>query len=256
VGIYISEHPLARVIARLNDVLSGSVGTLGEEISGEQVTIAGMVQRIYRHTTKKGNEMAFVTLEDVQGSCDVVVFPNVWKKTRPIWRTEEIVVVHGKVDTSRRDEPSLLCSWVKRPEEVTVDAGDQRARQEQRADSPSAAPGRIHRPNRLLEPLSPPAEPVEPQHQPARSDKPGAWTVRVTLQRSSEQKTDKEKLREIHDLLVAYKGQDQFVIHLADGSGGGVELRFPNQGTTFCPELQQNLEAVVGATGVTVEPSS
>ena len=68
----------------------------------------------------------------------------------------------------------------------------------------------------------------------------------MTLERSAEQTTDKQRLRRIHELLVGYDGEDQFVIHIADGTGGGIELRFPNQGTVCCPKLIHDLEALVG----------
>jgi len=255
VGIYISEHPLTRITSRLDDVISGSVGTLSEERSGQQVTVAGMVQRIYRHTTKKGNEMAFVTLEDTQGSCDVVVFPGVWKETKHLWRPEEILVVNGKVDSSRRDEPSLLCSWVKRPEDVSVAAGeDEAAETPQTTRLPEPRTSRVGA--RPPEPPAPPpdfAASQDPQDRTNGPDETGPRMVRVTLQRSPEQAKDKKRLRQVHDLLVGYDGEDRFVIHLADGAGGGIELRFPNQGTAYCPELIHDLEALLGHRAVSVE---
>ena len=258
VGIYISEHPLTRVLARLDDVLSGSVGTLDEEPSGQQVTVAGMIQRIYRHTTKKGREMAFVTLEDMQGTCDVVVFPSVWKDTKQVWQPERIVVVNGKVDTSRRDEPSLLCSWVKPPDLVSVatDADLTRQRYDRSTNSEEKRDGDAP-------PLRQPPEPdatgshvgssAHPSTEPPQPVSTTRRTVRVTLRRTPKQAEDKQRLRQIHDLLITYNGHDPFVIHLADGSGGGVELRFPNQATSYCTELVQDLEALVGKRGVQVE---
>jgi DNA polymerase-3 subunit alpha len=244
IGVYVSEHPLTRVLTRLDDVLTGSVGRLSEEKSGQQVTVAGMVQRLYRHITKKGNEMAFVTLEDAQGSCDVVVFPSVWQETKGVWQPERIVVVNGRVDTSRRDEPSLLCSWVKRPEDVTVASAP---------SSPEASrPGSI---GPLPEPAAVPEGTARRGQQRAQAVEPTATsrqTVCVTLRRTDQQAQDKQRLREIHELLTAYDGKDRFVIRLTDGSGGGVELRFPNKATGYCPELHRELDALVGERAIEV----
>ncbi len=258
VGIYVSEHPLTRVMNRLDDILSGSVGTLGEERSGQQVTVVGMIQRIYRHTTKKGNEMAFVTLEDMQGSCDVVVFPSIWRETKTMWQPEQVVVVNGKVDTSRRDEPSLLCSWVKRPEDVTV--ASHGAPVDHGGSTPeSAERGAEPPPGALREPPPPPPRFEEPREEAssqtgsAPQAANGPRTIAVTFKRTKEQAQDKRKLREIHDLLVGYEGQDQFVIRLADDDGDSVELRFPNQTTGCCPDLLRGLKALVGAQGVRVD---
>jgi DNA polymerase-3 subunit alpha len=264
VGIYVSEHPLTRVMTRLDDVLSGSVGTLGEEQNGQQVTVAGMVQRIYRHITKKGNEMAFVTLEDMQGSCDVVVFPSVWDETKTVWQPEQTVVVNGKVDSSRRDEPSLLCSWVKRPEEVKLAAQSDSRKDLGPPNHGSEETGSSRAPKRLrprARPSNRSAGPIEPPPPPAQAPANGPRTVCVTLRRTDQQAEDKRRLRKIHDLLTGYGGgdrqhlEDHFVIRLTKDSGGDVELRFPNQATSCCPELLQDLEALVGKQGVQVQDS-
>jgi DNA polymerase-3 subunit alpha len=240
-GIYVSEHPLTRIIARLDDVLSGSVGTLDEETSGEQVTLAGMVQRVYRHTTRKGDEMAFVTLEDARGTCDVVVFPSVWRETKNVWQPEQIVVVNGKVDSSRRDEPSLLCSWVKRPEEVTAASKPSSRGQKDRPTNPPPAP-----PPNYAPPVRSAAEPTEPSAIRPR-------TVHVTLQRTDEQAQDKRMLRRVHELLTACNGPDHFVIRLSGGCSGDVELRFPNKATSCSPKLLADLEALLGKDAVQVQ---
>jgi DNA polymerase-3 subunit alpha len=238
-GIYVSEHPLTRIMARLDDVLSGSVGTLDEETSGQQVTLVGMVQRVYRHTTRKGDEMAFVTLEDMRGTCDVVVFPSIWSETKDMWQLEQILVVSGKVDSSRRDEPSLLCSWVKRPDDVTVASKPSSGGANREASPPPAPPPRY-------------AEPVESPPQPAKPARTRPRTVHVTLARSPEQAQDKQTLRQVHDLLTARDGPDCFVIRLSGGSNGEVELRFPNKATSCSPELLAELEALVGEDAVQV----
>jgi len=75
-------------------------------------------------------------------------------------------------------------------------------------------------------------------------------TVRVTLTRSGEQAQDMQTLREIHSLLVEHPGPDRFVIHLTSIAGGAVELGFPNDTTRYCPELAQELAAIVGAEAV------
>ncbi len=266
VGIYLGEHPLERVRARLDDVLSSSPGTLADETSGQQVTIAGMVQRVHRHTTKKGDGMAFVTLEDTRGSCDVVVFPRVWRETRELWQPEQILVVNGKVDSSRRDEPSLLCSWVKRPGEVaTADAssgnsdggpdaspsGGPAAEQPdpgpeataEDGDDPSASPGQTCSPDAARGEKTPLSE------QPLTAHR----TLHVTIERSDEQREDKRILREVHDLVTGYDGTDRFVIRLTGGARGDVELRFPNKVTSYCPELVEDLEALIGSGSVRVQ---
>ena len=219
IGVYISEHPLTQVMTRLQDVVTAHAGALSQNSTNQQVVVAGIVQRVRRHTTKKGNAMAFVTLEDLQGVCDVVVFPRVWKKTKQLWQPDRILVVGGKVDTGRRDELNLLCNWAKVPEEVTT--------------------------------------PAKRTHQPPASDTPPSppqiRTVRVTLTRSGEQSQDVQKLRQIHTLLARNHGRDHFFIHLVGGDNQAVELAFPNETTKYNSELARKLSSIVGTKAIRVE---
>ena len=237
VGVYISEHPLTQAVVGLRDVVTAHAGALSKESNRQQVVVAGMVQRVRRHTTKKGDEMAFVTLEDLQGTCDVVVFPRVWSKTRHLWQPESILVVGGKVDGGRRDEPSLLCDWVKTADEVAVPAVAVPVKQ----GRPQIAPDLVS------VPPSPPPDVVYPPSLPSTR------TVRVTLTRSGEQIRDVQTLRQVHDLLVEHPGQDRFVIHLVGRFCKPVELAFPNDTTCYCPELAQKLATIVGAEAVRVD---
>ncbi|MDY6874844.1 MAG: DNA polymerase III subunit alpha [Chloroflexota bacterium] len=234
VGVYISEHPLTQALIKLQDVVTAYAGALSGEMNGQQVVVVGLVQRARRHTTKKGNEMAFVTLEDLQGTCDVVVFPQVWDKTKHLWQADRVLVVSGKLDTGRRDEPSLLCNWVKTPDEMTIP--------NEHPSHPSQQRGGKGR-NIPPPPLSP----------PVRKDRERVRTIRVTLTRSGEQTRDTQTLRKIHSLLAGHPGPDRFVIHLASITGGAVELGFPNDTTHYSPELARELAAIIGPEAVQVE---
>ena len=229
VGVYISEHPLSSVIAKLQDVITAHPSTLDEVPNGKHATVVGLVQRVRRHTTKRGDEMAFVTLEGLQGTCDVVVFPSVWKKTKSVWRPERILVVNGKVDAGRRDKPSLLCNWAKAPDQVALPRQG-RKRSERR---PSIRPA--------------PPPPPSPTPAPSR-------TIHVTLTRTGERHRDKQRLESVHDLLVAHRGEDRFTIRLIDGhSQRAVELGFPNKTTKYSPQLASELADIVGSDGIRVD---
>jgi len=251
VGVYISEHPLTQVLARLQDVVTAYAGALSEQTSGQQVVVAGMVQRMRRHTTKKGDEMAFVTLEDLQGTCDVVVFPRVWSRTKHLWQPERILVVGGKVDAGRRDEPNLLCDWVKTPDEMAMPA-----EQDHPQDVTPPPPHRsAERSRQRRTTQASPSLRAEPQAEGSveTPSPPPARTVRVTLTRSREQARDVQTLRKVHGLLVTHPGQDRFIIRLTGGVSKPVELAFPNDTTHYCPELTRQLAAIVGAGAVQVE---
>lgn len=106
VGLYVTDHPLhdvwdslARTITHTNAELIES----GEMVQGQQVTIAGLVTGMRRITTKRGDTMAVLTVEDITASINVVLFPRTWQQYES-WVDEDIVlVVRGKADLSRGD---------------------------------------------------------------------------------------------------------------------------------------------------------
>jgi DNA polymerase-3 subunit alpha len=98
-------------LAQLRDTVSHLCGEIGEEHHDQKVTVLGRVAAWRTTTTKKGDAMAFVTLEDVQGAIDVVVFPKTWKQTQALWQRDKIVLVRGKVDARGR-KPSIICDTV------------------------------------------------------------------------------------------------------------------------------------------------
>jgi hypothetical protein len=230
---------------RLQDVVTARAGALSEEQNGQQVVVAGMVQRARRHMTKKNEEMAFVTLEDLHGTCDVVVFPRVWSKTKHLWQPEQILVVTGKVDAGRRDTPSLLCNWAKTPDEVAVPV----------EQAPRLGSGQAPRPGsgqaRPATAAAPPPPPPPPPRPPSQTH-----TVRVTLTRSGKQAQDVQTLRKIHSLLTDNPGPDRFTIRLIGGLTKPVELAFPNETTHFSPELVQQLTAMLGPNSIQLDSAA
>ncbi|MGQ9767574.1 MAG: DNA polymerase III subunit alpha [Anaerolineae bacterium] len=97
-GVYVSNHPLHQMTADLMHVVTHSTAEITEELAGKGVVIAGMVADVRTITTKKGETMAFVRLEDLQGAVDVTVFPQLYKEKRHLWAKDKIVIVFGKAD--------------------------------------------------------------------------------------------------------------------------------------------------------------
>ncbi len=82
VGAYISDHPLSRVWADLENSITVLTGQIDETMAGRNVTVAGLVNFVRHHITKKGDAMAFSQIEDLQGPLELVIFPRVWEQTR------------------------------------------------------------------------------------------------------------------------------------------------------------------------------
>jgi hypothetical protein len=96
----------------LSGVITCFCGELNESHAGKPVMLAGNITRINPISTKKGDRMAFVTLEDLQGQCDVVVFPRTWEATKDLWQVDKIVLLRGKAEM-RGEKISVVCEEVR-----------------------------------------------------------------------------------------------------------------------------------------------
>jgi DNA polymerase III subunit alpha len=93
-GFYITGHPLTRYTETLNDLKTIEIQSLSEKEDKESVRLVGMVAGLKEINSKKGERMAFVTLEDLTGSCEVIVFADIYRKASgclkeeaPLWIT-------------------------------------------------------------------------------------------------------------------------------------------------------------------------
>ncbi len=126
-GTYLSRHPLAQQENELlrQDLVNTTVDRLATEALGQQLTLVGMVQRVRRIATKKGDTMAFVTLEGSGGTVDVTVFPRTYERFKDKLVVESVLVVSGKLDNRQdREEHSLLADWFKEPHELLRPVGN------------------------------------------------------------------------------------------------------------------------------------
>jgi DNA polymerase-3 subunit alpha len=117
VGLYLSDHPLSPMKEELDEVVSHYTGQLSLAEHGEVVRVAGIVTRIRHHTTKKGDPMAFVGLEDMEGVVELVVFPRTWAQSAQLFEYDKVIIVDGKID-AQNSEPKILVDKVYR--EISV----------------------------------------------------------------------------------------------------------------------------------------
>jgi DNA polymerase-3 subunit alpha len=110
-GLYISDHPLRPYIEQIKKIAQYQIKDLYKLSEGSPVTVAGIVSIIQKIITKKGQPMAFVTIEDLSGKMEVLVFPSLLQNSAPMWQEEKVILVSGKV--SLRDaEPKVICDRV------------------------------------------------------------------------------------------------------------------------------------------------
>jgi len=121
-GLYISGHPLEEYVDDIPKITNAT--TLDFKVSevemfqpklqdNQEVVIAGVIATKKIKFTKSNNMMAFVTIEDLYGTVEVIVFPTVYEKYSSIIKEDSPVVIRGKVSLKEEEEPKILCDEIK-----------------------------------------------------------------------------------------------------------------------------------------------
>jgi DNA polymerase-3 subunit alpha len=100
IGFYISRHPLSRYQEEIKRYTDLDTAGLPKLQNGASVKICGLVSALKEIVTKKGDRMAFLTLEDMKGFVEVILFPEVFKAALPCLRGGEPLLVEGTLDLS------------------------------------------------------------------------------------------------------------------------------------------------------------
>jgi DNA polymerase III subunit alpha len=97
-GLYLSDHPLRRISAELAKLSDTQAVEVTSALQETEVRVAGLVREVRRVVTRKGQIMAYASLEDLTGTVDVVLFPRIFEQVRQLFEPDKVVVVQGKVD--------------------------------------------------------------------------------------------------------------------------------------------------------------
>jgi len=97
-GLYVSEHPLSGIREQLRRKSDATIGELDRRRDGEVVTVGGIVAGLRHMTTKRGDAMVFLRLEDVTGGVETVVFNSTYDKARELCVADRILIVKGRID--------------------------------------------------------------------------------------------------------------------------------------------------------------
>ena len=106
-GLYVTEHPWDAWRKALGERVT-SLTLMHEQVEDAMLCVGGLVASVKRIFTRKGDPMAFVTLDDARGKVEVVVFPRVLETTKSVWIPEAPVLVEGRIST-KDGEVKLLC---------------------------------------------------------------------------------------------------------------------------------------------------
>lgn len=110
-GYYVTSHPLANYAKQLKTYASVSTDTLGERRDQEEVTLGGIIDTVREILTKKGDKMAFIGLQDLMGSCEVIAFPEVFKGSGELIRKDATIFIRGKINL-RDDTPKIIADEI------------------------------------------------------------------------------------------------------------------------------------------------
>ncbi len=113
-GLYVSDHPLfgvEHVLATGADCTIGQLLADEDRPDGSQVTIGGLVTQVQRKVNKRGDIYAIVTVEDLEGSIEVMMFSSAYQLSAHLLSNDAIVLIKGRV-RRREDRVELNGSEV------------------------------------------------------------------------------------------------------------------------------------------------
>ncbi len=102
VGFYISGHPLAAFQEDMKRYSTATTETLDTIADGKEVTICGIIAALKQKITKKGDKMAILNLEDLSGTVETIVFPDLYASSHNLLLTDTPLIVAGQLDKSEQ----------------------------------------------------------------------------------------------------------------------------------------------------------
>jgi len=275
-GVYVSSHPLMELSVDYQHVVNATCVDITPARRGRFVSVVGMIARLRTILTKKGDRMAFITLEDMNGACDVTVFPRLYEKVRDLLVEGRIVLVQGKVDV-RNERAGILADDIMNEIPVSADAlpaleepdedinvllhtaqADFDAEEdvfgleeapdlgetwmptyasELREPGPAALGGNGHHSQEPI--MSPTPE------QPLR-------TLRIRFRLTEDAAEDVRRLDTLMQLLAAHPGEDPFYLEVIRANET-LRIAFPDRKVGYSGQLVADLRKLLGEDAIEVE---
>ncbi len=134
IGMYLSGHPMEEYMEKIRSITKYNIGTVLSAVEKDEdgnvniindniydgmfIRLGGIISARKNKTTRNNAQMAFITVEDIYGSMEVLVFPKILTQFSYILQEENIVVIEGKISIREDEEPKLLCETVKPLESI------------------------------------------------------------------------------------------------------------------------------------------
>ncbi len=114
-GLYVTDHPLMQVKEQLRKHVECDMVQLRELKDGNVRWVGGIISKVTKKLTKKGDTMAVLILEDLVGFVEIVVFPNLYAQFVEILEEDEIICVRGRLDV-KEEEVKMVALEIVRPD--------------------------------------------------------------------------------------------------------------------------------------------
>jgi DNA polymerase-3 subunit alpha len=95
-GLYLTGHPIDRYATELKDIISSKIADLNPT-SNQSIIVAGLIVAIRTMNTRRGDKMAFVTIDDRSGRVELAVFSEAFSQYRDLLAKDRLVIVEGEV---------------------------------------------------------------------------------------------------------------------------------------------------------------
>ena len=122
-GMYLSGHPMspyaevynAGIAARFDEIACSAAGESDQYKDEQYVDVLAVVESVKKKVTRSGSAMAFVTLEDMYGSMEALVFPKVLEKYGDLFAPGGSVWAHGRISFTEEKDPKFICEYASAP---------------------------------------------------------------------------------------------------------------------------------------------
>jgi DNA polymerase-3 subunit alpha len=241
IGVYLSEHPFARYAHKIDTTTITLIGQINEELSGQEISLVGMVSSVRELSTKDHRAFCSAILEDLESSIEIMVWPKTFENTREIWQEGNFLRVQGKV--KMKDEKL----------QVTCDAVE--------IYNPEALPKNV---GVVTFPLK-----VEKSngHGPNGVNGNGKngngkstvnnalHKITIVMHETEDEIQDDKYLNELVDLLKEYRGKDEVNLRIVN-SERVTYLKLPSVFIDYSPDLVKRLSKYVKPEDLIVEKLS
>ncbi|MCH7912872.1 MAG: DNA polymerase III subunit alpha [Deltaproteobacteria bacterium] len=210
-GFYITGHPLDKYDHAIKELTTGTTARLREGPPNGEVKVGGVVTALRLRNTKKGERYASFNLEDKTGFIEVIVWPDIYRRSMEAIPLDDPILVQGKLDIGE-ERVQLIANGVTRLAEVYA---------------------RFH------------ATASEP-HGKTNTGHPGKKVREVHFYVSTQEVTTQE-LNRLHDILLQYRGSSMVLLHLLNADKSETIIELPHQfKINPSPELLEMLDRSFG----------